>query len=158
MSSNVVNQIPYLRTSRTFPTEDTKLLAVELDKSYVDIALHVNTRTIGIYPQGTPAITGDNYYLTSQRQQSQRQIYTFTTTAAIPHNINLPKISFMTRMYGQFLDNTTGNWYGLIAGSNVVIAGQISFYLSPTNINFLSGVGAPALSKGIITLEWLSQI
>lgn len=156
MSANVVNKSPYLRTSRTFPKDDAGLLSVELDKSYVDIAQNVNNRTIGLYPVTTPAITGNSYFITSQRQQSVRQIYTFTSTTAIPHDINIAELSYLVSMYGQYLD-TTGKWDGLIAGSPTAIAGQISFYLDGTNINFVSGAGAPTISKGIIILEWLSQ-
>jgi len=37
------------------------------------------------------------------------------------------------------------------------IAGQISFYVDPTNIVILAGVGAPTITSGLIILEWLSQ-
>ena len=112
---------------------------------------------IGIFPINDPAITGESWFITSQRQQTIRKVYTFTTTAAIPHRIsNYTGIAYFTRMWGQFTDGT--NWYGLISGSNVAIAGQISFFVDPTNINFLTGAGAPALTKGIIILEWMAQV
>jgi len=151
--NNIVNQMPFLRTSRNFP-EELQQLTVEINKSYVDIANAVNSRTIGLFSENRPAITGESWFITNQRQQTLRQIYNFTTTTAIPHGINLTVISQMTRMYGNFTDGT--NWYGLIAGSNTAIAGQISFYLTGTNITFLSGAGAPTLTKGNIVLEWLA--
>ena len=85
-------------------------------------------------------------------------MYTFTTTAAMTHTLNsiYTSIPYFTRMWGQYTDGT--NWYGLIAGSNVAIAGQVSFYVSPTNINFLVGAGAPTVTKGILVLEWMSNI
>ena len=49
MTTNVVNQMPYLQTSRNFPLE-AQPLAVEVNKSYVDIANSVNNRMIGLYP------------------------------------------------------------------------------------------------------------
>lgn len=155
MSSNVVNQIPYIRTSREFPQE-VQQLAIEVNKSYVDIANNINARTIGIFPTNRPAITGESWFIDNQRQQTLRQVYAFTTTAAINHGINVSAIERFTRMFGTFTDGT--NWYGLIAGSNVAIAGQISFYLTPTQIIFLVGAGAPALTKGTIVLEWLSDV
>ena len=159
MSSNVVNQVAYLRTSRKFP-EEIEQLTVEINKSYLEIAAAVNARTIGIYPQTRPAITGDSYFLKNQRQQSIRQIYTFTATTAIPHGlINIySTIPYFTKMYGQYQDNVNNNWYGLPAATTVAIPGQITFYIDTTNINFVIGAGAPALKKGIIVLEWLSNI
>lgn len=153
--NNVVNQVAFLRTSREFP-EEIHQLAVEVNKSYVDIANSVNNRIISIFPTNVPAITGENWFITNQRQQTLRKIFTFTTTAAIPHGIlNFTSIAYFTRMWGQFTDGT--NWYGLIPANSVVIPNQTSFYVDPLNINFLVG-GGPALSKGIIVLEWMSQI
>ncbi len=154
---NIVNQVAYLRTSREFP-EEMHQLTVELSKTYIDVANAVNNRIISLFPTSRSAITGENWFLSqNQRQQSFRQVYTFTTTTSINHGLAsfFSSISYFTRMWGQFTDGT--NWYGLIAGSNVAIAGQISFYVTPTQIVFLSGAGAPTLTKGIIVLEWLSQ-
>lgn len=155
-NTSIINSSPYLRTSRNFPEDDPRELSVEVNKTYVDIAAAVNQRTIGIFTTRKPTITGESFFITSSRQQTLRQLFTFTTTAAINHNITFSRISQFTRMYGQFTDGT--NWYGLIAGSNVAIAGQISFYLTGTEITFLSGAGAPALTQGSIILEWLSDV
>lgn len=155
MSANVVNQVAYLRTSRQFPPE-LEQLTVEVDKAYLDTANAINNRTISLYPTTRPALNGESWFITgNQKQQGFRQVYSFTTTANIPHGIDFAKIDRFTRNFGEFTDGT--NWYGLINGSNVAMAGQVSFYLTPTNIVFLSGVGAPALTKGNIVLEWLSQ-
>lgn len=155
MSTNVVNQVAYLRTTRNFPPELSELI-VEIDKSYVDTASAVNNRTISIFPTTRPAINGESWFLTqNQRQQGLRQVYTFTTTANIAHGLDLSKIERFTRNFGEFTDGT--NWYGIINGSNVAIAGQISFYIDSTNIVFLIGAGAPALTSGTIVLEWLSR-
>lgn len=153
--NNIVNNVAYLRSARKFP-EDLPQLTVEINKAYVDIANAVNNRTISIFPANRPAITGESWFLTNQRQQTLRQVYSFTTTTSIPHGITLSQIDRFTRTFGEFTDGT--NWYGLIPGSNVAIAGQISFYIDPTNIVFLTGAGAPALTKGAIVLEWLSSV
>lgn len=155
MSTNVINQVAYLRTSRNFPPE-IQQLTVEVDKAYVDIANVVNNRTISIFPTNRPAVNGESWFIrNNQRQQGFRQVYVFTTTANIAHGIDFTEIDRFTRNFGEFTDGT--NWYGLINGSNVAIAGQLSFYLTPTNIVFLTGAGAPALTRGNIVLEWLSQ-
>lgn len=156
MSSNVVNQVPYLRTSREFPDESTEL-ADEVNKSYIDIANAVNSRTIGIFPTTRPAITGESWFITNnQKQQSLRQVYTFTTTGNVAHGIPISSISQISKSYGSFTDAT--NYYGAIYASNVAIAGQISYYITATNIVILSGAGAPTISSGIIVIEWLSKV
>lgn len=155
MSSNVVNQVAYLRTTWRFPLEPTELRD-ELDRGYLAISNCVNARVIGIFNVNKPALTGEAWYLIqNKKQEGLRQAYTFTTTAAINHTINVSNISRFTRAYGEFTDGT--NWYGLISGSNVAIAGQISFYITPTQIVFLVGAGAPALTLGTVVLEWISE-
>ncbi len=155
MSNNLVNQTPYLRTSRNFPNEMEQLV-VEVNKSYIDTASAVNNRTISIFTTNRPAINGESWFLlNNQRQQAFRQVYTFTTTANIPHGIKVIDPSQFVRCFGTYTDGT--NSYGLIYGSNVAIAGQISFYITATNIVFLTGAGAPAVTKGVVVLEWLNQ-
>jgi hypothetical protein len=155
LMTNIVNQIAYLQTSREFP-EEQKQLSVEMNRTYVDIASAVNTRIIGIFSTNRPSVTGESWFFINQRQQSFRQVYPFTTTASIPHGVNLDLIYGFSRLFGTYTDGT--NWYGLIPGSNVAIPGQISFYIDPINIVFLVGAGAPALTKGNLVIEWISNI
>jgi len=154
MSSNVVNQIPYLRTSRNFPEEISEL-TVQVNKSYVDIATAVNYRTIGIFPTNRPAITGESWFINANpRQQTLRQVYTFTSTASINHGILVVDPDQFTNCFGSYTNGTRS--YGLFWSNDVVIPGQITFYLTSTQIVFLVGAGATALTKGKITLQWLS--
>lgn len=161
--NNVVNQVSYLRVSREFP-EELHQLTVEINKSYVDIANTVNNRIISIFPTTRPAITGENWFISgNQKQNGFRQVYPFTTTADIDIGFKLSNISMISpKTCGVFLSGTS--WDGLIFGTNVAIAGQISFNIivnagSATSdiIRFYVGAGAPALVRGIIDLEWLSQ-
>lgn len=153
--NNIVNTVPYIKTSREFPA-DVDQLAVIMTRTYIEIASSINARTIGIFPSNRPAITGESWYFDkNQRQQSLRQVYSFTTTANIPHGITLTNISTFSRGFGSYTDGT--NWYGLIFGSNVAIAGQLSFYIDPTNIVFVVGAGSPAVTSGIVVLEWISD-
>lgn len=159
--NNIVNQVAYLRTSREFP-EEIHQLTVELTRAYIDTANAINNRIIGIFSVNKPSITGESWFLVNKRQQTFRQLYLFTAadvaTGFIPHGLNniYTAISYFTRMWGTYTDGT--NWYGLIAGSNVAIAGQISFFIDPININFLVGAGAPAITKGQLVIEWLSEV
>jgi hypothetical protein len=163
MSSNITNQVAFLRTTREFP-EELHQLTVEINKTYVDIANAVNARVIGIFTVNRPAQTGESWFFTTRRQQSFRQVYTFNTTANINIGFKLNSIAQISpRSYGSFTD-TAGNWYGIIYASNVAIAGQLSFFLLKTadpktdQIEFEVGGGAPVISSGFIVLEWLSQV
>ncbi len=153
MSTNFINQVAYLRTSREFP-EELHQLTVEVNKTYVDIANAVNARTIGLFPVNRPAQTGNNFYiLRNSRQQTSRQVYSFTTTASINHTINVTFPGQFVLCSGSYTDGT--NTYGLFFASSVSILGQITFYVTDTQIIFLVGAGSPPLTSGIIILEWL---
>lgn len=155
MSSNITNQVAYLRTSRNFP-DDPQELSVQLSKSYIDIAGAVNDRTIGIYPTQKPAVTGESFYITkNQRQQTLRQVFSFTATTAITHGINVTDTNQFTSCYGSYSDGT--NSYGLIFATSVAVPGLITFYVTSTQVVFLLGAGAPALTSGRIILQWLSS-
>jgi hypothetical protein len=153
--NNIVNQMPYLRTTRAFP-EELHQLTVEVNKSYVDIANAVNNRTISIFPTTRPALTGESWFLfQNQRQQTFRQVYTFTSTASINHGISFVRPGQFINCFGSYTDEI--NTYGLIFSTSVAIAGQIGFYVTPTQIIFTIGAGEPALTSGIIVLQWLSS-
>jgi len=165
MSANFFNQVPYLRTSRKFP-EDIKQLTVEVDKAYIDTANCVNNRTISIFPTNVQAINGESWMIGGRKHQGIRQVYVVPAITVfpftIPHFIKFSRIFEFVRCFGSFTDGT--NYYGMIYASNVAIAGQISFYLTPEvgttpgNIVVLQGAAAPALTTGIICLEWISEV
>lgn len=148
---------PYLLEQWKFPTTDVKALSTQIDVAYVDIAYKVNLRTIGVFPNKFSVATGERWYLagSNQGQQTLRQVYQFSSTGSIVHGLNVSTINYFTKPQGSFTDGT--NWYGAIYASNVAIAGQVSFYITSTNIVIIAGAGAPVITSGIIVLEWLSQ-
>lgn len=155
MSLNILNQTPYLRTTRNFP-KDEDLLLVQINKAYVDIANCVNDRIIGIFAKNRPAITGSAWYINNnQKQQSLRQIYTFIAAGNIPHNIPNLQPGQVINGFGSYTDGT--NTFGVIFGTSVALAGEVTFYVTTTNIVIGAGAGAPAISSGIVNIEWLSQ-
>lgn len=155
MSTNITNQTPYLRTSRNFPQE-AQPLAVEVNRSYVDIANAVNQRVIGLFPTNVSAVTGESWFINNnQRQQTLRRVYLFTGAGNIPHGINLSTIAAITRIYGTFTDGT--NWLPLPWVDVVSATNQINVYVDPTNIVITAGAGAvPTILRGQVILEWLS--
>ena len=154
MSSNIANSVAYLRTTRDFPEEPTQL-RMELNKSYIDTANAVNSRTIGLYPSTRPAITGNEYFLSANKQQSLRQIYSVTGAGTIPHGINTSNIAGFVQIYGSFTDGT--NFYPLPWVDVTAATNQVTVYIDPTNINIVAGSGAPAIVSGTVVLEWLSN-
>lgn len=155
MATNVVNVDPYLRTSWHF-TDDRQLLT-ELTRSFNEVAIVTNMREIATYALNLPAITGKQFFLggSNRQQQSLRQVILFNATGNYPHHINTTGIGLFVSGYGSFTDGT--NSYGVIYGSSVATAGQVSFYITPTNVVVLAGAGAPTITSGIIIIEWLSQ-
>lgn len=156
MSSNVANQIPFLRTSREFP-EELHQLTIEVNRSYIDIANAVNNRTISIFPTSKPSITGESWFIGGQKQQTLRQIYTFTSAGNIPHNITVSQTNGFTCIYGTFTDGT--NWYPLPYVDVMNATNQVNVKITPTNIVITAGGGSPpSISSGYVVLEWLSQV
>lgn len=154
MTTNSVNTTPFLRQTRMFP-EDITQLTVEINRAYIDIAEAVNNRTISVFPVKKAAITGNSYFFTSNKQQSQRQMYTFTAAGNVAHGLDLTKIDRFIDGYGSFTDGT--NYYGVTFGTNVAVAGIVTFYVTSANIVILSGAGAPAITSGTIIIEWLAK-
>jgi hypothetical protein len=71
----------------------------------------------------------------------------------ILHQIKNVTPGQFTKCSGSYTDGI--NSFGLFFASSVAIAGQTTFYISPTQIVFLVGAGAPVLTSGLIILEWL---
>lgn len=156
MATNVLNQVPFLRTSRNFP-EEAQSLSVEVNKSYVDISNAVNNRTIGIFPTNNPVITGESWFVSqNKKQQTLRQVYPFTAAGNIPHNVPVANISGFSKIYGTFTDGT--NWYPLPYVDVVAANNQINVIVTPTNITITAGGGSPpSIVSGYVVLEWLSN-
>jgi hypothetical protein len=154
-----LRQVPYLRVQRNFPTDNPQALSIEVDRAYVDTAQKVNARTIGIFTVNSPAITGEQWFYSgaSEKQQSLRQIYTFTAAGNIAHGINLGQISKILRIFGTFTDGT--NWYPLPYVDVTAANNQVNVIVTPTNIVIAAGGGSPpAITSGTVVLEWLSLV
>ena len=162
MANQIINNEAFLRTSRDFP-EDLHMGFRETNKSYIEIAQKVNERTIGLFTTSKSSITGESWYLVNnQRQQAFRQVYVLSVTGgafnAVTHGIKvITPNQFNPHCAGSWTDGT--NSFGLIYGSSsaTTIPGQISFYVTSTQILFKADAAAPTPTAGTILLEWLSQ-
>jgi len=131
-------------------------LSVEMNKSYVDVANAVNSRTIGIYTVNRPVVNGEAWFITQgQKQQAFRQIYTITSATSFNHGLNFQNIERFTVIRGIGFDGT--NYYPIPFVSPVAVNANMGLYVSPTQVVITTGAGSPALTQGTIILEWLSQ-
>jgi hypothetical protein len=156
--NNIVNSRPFLRTSREIP-EDIREISVEVNKLYVDVASAVNARTIGLFPTGNPAITGENWHLlTSRPQPTLRQVYYITSLTSFDHNLNTAQIPLFTVIRGMGYSNASGAYFPIPFVNGTDAAGNIEIYVNATQVIFIAGADAPTLNSGFVLLEWLSNI
>lgn len=156
---NVPANSSYLRNQRQFPSDSPQALSVEVDKAYLDIALKVNDRTIGTFSKNYSTVNGETWILSggNNRQQAQRQVYTFTSAGNIPHGLTLSNIPSFVRIFGTFTDGSV--WYPLPYVDATAANNQVSVTVTGTNIVITSGGGSPpTVSAGICVLEWLSNV
>lgn len=152
--NNVVNQMPYLRTSREFP-RDIIQISEAVSKAYIDIANKMNSRTIGIFPVNRPSITGEAWFNENNlKEQTIRQVFPITSFSAINHNLDFDNITTFTVIRGIVFDGT--NYYPIpypSNNSNLIVTIDIT----PTQITFTTGAGA-MISSGFILLEWMTNV
>jgi len=151
-------QAPYIREQRNFPGNTIQELTTEIDRAYIDIAQKINVRTIGLFAVNTQVVTGEKWYLAGQpkEQQTLRKLFAFTSAGSISHGIVLTQITGITKIYGTYTDGT--NWYPLPFVNTTNVTDQVSVIVNSNNIVITAGSGAPAISRGYVILEWLSQV
>lgn len=164
MSTNVQLKTPFLRTTRNFP-EDIKLISLEVNRAYVDIANAVNSRTISLFPAVRPAVTGESwYYNKDQRQQTLRQVYPFGAISPgaeldIPHGIT--NFVQFTKIYGTVITNVPDYrplpYVDPFSATNniAILVGTVS---GKSQIRIIVGNTAFAVVSGLAILEWLVNV
>lgn len=153
-----LQQAPYLRVQRQFPSEDLRELANQMDHAYIDIASKMNSRTIGTHAANYEVITGNSWFLQGQpqRQQTLRKVFPISSAAAVDHGIIWSSVNLIApTCYGSYTDGT--NWYGMVYATNQPIVNNTSFYVTPTQIIISVNGTAPAITTGYIILEWVSN-
>lgn len=142
---------PFIPTSTFFPDEFSSFREKFLDL-YRQLSNSINTREVGIFDLNQNP-TGQSWFTLGDPQTKRfafRKAFTFTAAGNIAHGL-----SGLTQVmgYGEYTDGT--NFYGVIYASSVAIAGQVTFYVTPTNIVVIADAAAPAITSGVIVLEYL---
>lgn len=157
------SQAPFLPTSQVFPEEESQLLIVHTDV-YASSAQAINIRQIGTYDK-LEQINGQFFFndtTPSKKRLAYRQTYSFGATAAgattlVAHNISgVNSIVTFTHIYGTCITAVIDN-RPIPYASVTAIGEQIEVLIDATNINISNGAAAPAITSGIIVLEYLKD-
>ncbi len=160
--------VAYLPTSRDFPKDPVELQVV-LSKSYIETALAVNRRTIGVY-NTVQLVTGNLYYSLNnndvhkpiQLRQSYRRIFPFGAiaqgaTLTITHGIT--GIVEIVHLYGNCIAETmvdaNAKYRPIPYVSVVNVNRQIQLFMNDTIITIINGAGADNILSGTIVVEYL---
>ena len=161
MTFNPVNSLgPFLNSSTYFPEnfEEFRIRFIEL---YSQIAQMVNVRDSGIY--------NEREFLTSQTWSTsgdpQKPRYTYRkiffigsiaagATSTTAHG--LTNVTAYTRIYGTAITAAPDN-RPIPYASATVVTDQIEINTDGTNINIINGATAPAITSGIVVLEFLKS-
>ncbi len=163
--TNLLQNSPYLREQRKFPSEDIKQLSLQCDLSYIDIAQKVNARTIGIFGTEFSVVTGEQWFLdgSSKKQQTLRQVYEFDivlagTSLDIPTNITTGTERF-TRIYGT-VNLSSGDILPLPYPDPATLTDGVTMKIVDVSgvqyIRITAGTTVSDVNSGIAILEWLS--
>ena len=163
-TSSTTIGVPYIITSRQFPTSDPKQLETELTKSYEDISYGVNARTIGIFNK-FQIVTGDQYYADNtspmnpiQFRQGYRQLFAFgaiATGVTFPIAHGISGITELVHCYGNCITDIPDFRPIPYSTATVDVTLQIELRVTDTQIIIINGAGAPNITSGTIILEYL---
>lgn len=156
MTFNPSNTVaPFLQTSVYFPNDFDEFRVTFLQQ-FRNVADIVNVRQIGIFEQ-EEFLTGEqwpNLTNSQQKKQTFRKIF-FFNDASLTFNHGITGIVLCTHIYGTGTNGT--NFFPIPYVSAIAIANQIQIDVTPTQIIITKGGGAPAISNGVIILEYLKN-
>ena len=149
----IVQQTPFLPTSKSFPT-DIAELSETLTKTYTEIAIAMNARMIGVFDT-QQVNTGQRWPSSgvgSDRRQAFRTVYVFgANPAPFPHGlVGVTQYVLITAII-----KTATFSSSLPYVDPTDITKCIGFFVDSTNINIVRGAGADNIVSGTIDLEYL---
>lgn len=103
---------PFVYTYRQFPTDDPHNLEKQLVNVAIQYGVAINARTIGTFDTNQVA-DGERWFAVGNMKlrDGQRKVLQFSSilngTTTIPHGINVTSLTYVTRLYGTAVKNTT---------------------------------------------------
>ena len=149
----------FLPQYRDYPVANPQELERVLVQSYIEIAQAANFKDIATY-ETTEIVTGQQFFNTVEPQNKRftyRQCYVVGAIAAgatllIPHGI--VGIIMFTRMYGTCITNVI-DYRPIPMVSATILTDQVSLRVVGANIEIVNGATAPAITSGVVVLEYL---
>lgn len=149
---------PYLQTSVFFPDEFDEF-RVKFLGLYRDISSNVNVRQIGIFDLQT-FLSGERWFTTGDPQK-KRQTFrkVFELGAIAPGAVSttahgLTGVTAYTHIYGTAITSVV-DYRPIPFASTNAVTDQIMVLTDAINLNVFNGATAPAITSGIIVLEFL---
>lgn len=150
---------PFLITSKQFST-DPRILQYQLLKSYTEIAIAVNYRTIGIFDK-FETITGNQYFNDDdpkKRRQSYRRVYTTSSiinpVTSIPHEINIQDTFQLLQLYATAQNSSLSNFIPIPYINITTLADSIGLDMDSTNINIYTSTANWTSFSAVVVLEY----
>ena len=153
------SESPYLPNTLRFPFENEELIP-QLGRMYSSMAYRLNNREISIYDL-QERLTGQKWTDSTNLQvpkETYRKVFEFNGIAAgatlnIAHGINT--IAQFTKIYGTFI--TAADMRPLPYVDAAAVTNQVSVRRVGANIVIVNGATAPAITSGIVVVEYLKN-
>lgn len=162
------NRGSYIATTEIFDIEDPLELRKKLHEVINEIALVLNIKESGLYPE-EEFVTGSQYFppttplsgKTSAFRNVYRRTYNFgalpnTTSQTLAHGLTISANTSFVRIYGAASD-TTGNTYIPLPFASPTLANNISVEVNATNIVVTTGSNRSNFDVSYIVLEYLQD-
>ena len=159
----------FVPTTDIFDLDDPKELLVQLRQVVNDMALVLNTKDTGIYPE-IEFVNGQLWFpntvpLSGKTPGLQRQIYRKvinfgalpnTATKSVAHGITLTSTATFTRIYGTAND-LVAPLYIPLPFASPTLADNISVTVDGTNVNVTTGNDRTNFTVCYIVLEYIQE-
>lgn len=152
---------PQLDENITFSNDWDQFLQ-QLTDEYRKAAKKINEKERGFYPQEYEILNDQRFFTTGDPQNYRnvfRKVFSFGAIAAgatlnIAHSIT--SFTEMVNIYGTCITNVV-DYRPVPYVSATAVNQQIGILVNAVNISITNGAGAPQITSGIVTLEFLKQ-
>lgn len=156
--SPINTKISYLPSTEYFPEDDDELL-VKLATVYSNIAKAANIKEIGLYDV-VEQINGQLFFDPANAQRKRtafRKVFpigAIAPGAVLTFAHGIARVVLFTRIYGTCITNVV-DYRPIPYVNEALVTNQVSVRASATNVFVANGATAPAITSGIVVLEYL---